>query len=326
VVVAAVSIAALLAYDATAMRFPDLSDWGDVLWTGIVLGVPLFGLVWLALPFSRRHRGWLLAAVGVLVVVAILASLVGLASVANVAKLLAATAAGFLFVSFFEHASWLVAVALAIPVADTISVWRGPTHYIVTKQPSYFAADSVAFPPPGERVVELRWDSVDGARRYVVTTVRPAHRHRFDVGKSRSLDLATDAHARYRIAVAAFDAQRKLAASALALPPECGCDVHPHRVPGSPQLSLRASTRNAAERLGLTDVVFFAVFLAGSWRFGLRPGWTWVGLVLGVMLSGVAGLFDPFGIGGVPALPFISFGFLVPNADLLWRSVREASR
>ena len=110
------------------MRFPDLSDWGDVLWTGLVLGVPLFGLIWLALPLSLRRRAWLLAAVGILAGIAVAASLLDLASVANVAKLGAASAAGFLFVTFFEHASWLVAVALVIPVADTISGLR-PVPY-----------------------------------------------------------------------------------------------------------------------------------------------------------------------------------------------------
>jgi hypothetical protein len=326
VALALVAIGLLAAYDATAMRFPDLSDWGDVLWTGIVLGVPVFGLLWLALPLARRQRGWLLAATGVLAAVAVAASLLDLETAANLSKLGAAGAAGFLFVSFFEHASWLVAVALAIPIADTISVWRGPTRYIVTQKPSYFEADSVAFPPPGERVVELSWDAVTGASDYVVVTVRPGHRHRFDLLTQRSVNLATDAHARYRIAVKALAGKRQLAESDIALPPECGCDVTPTRGPGPERLTLRTTTRPAAERLGLTDVVFFAVFLAGALRFRLRTGWTWVGLVLGVMLAGVAGLFDPFGIGGVPALPLISLGFLVPNADLLWRSVREATR
>jgi hypothetical protein len=27
-------------------------------------------------------------------------------------------------------------------------------------------------------------------------------------------------------------------------------------------------------------------------------------------------------VGGLPALPFLSFGFLVANADLLWRRLR----
>jgi hypothetical protein len=31
---------------------------------------------------------------------------------------------------------------------------------------------------------------------------------------------------------------------------------------------------------------------------------------------------NPFGIGGLPALPGLSLAFLVANADLLWRAVR----
>jgi hypothetical protein len=30
-------------------------------------------------------------------------------------------------------------------------------------------------------------------------------------------------------------------------------------------------------------------------------------------------------VGGLPALPFLSFGFLVANADLLWRRLRRTS-
>jgi hypothetical protein len=31
---------------------------------------------------------------------------------------------------------------------------------------------------------------------------------------------------------------------------------------------------------------------------------------------------DPFGIGGLPALPGLSIAFLLANADLLWRRLR----
>jgi hypothetical protein len=30
-------------------------------------------------------------------------------------------------------------------------------------------------------------------------------------------------------------------------------------------------------------------------------------------------------VAGLPALPAISLGFLLPNADLLWRALRERS-
>ena len=32
---------------------------------------------------------------------------------------------------------------------------------------------------------------------------------------------------------------------------------------------------------------------------------------------------DPFGLGGLPALPLLSVAFLVANADLLWRELRS---
>jgi hypothetical protein len=264
--------------------------------------------------------------------VALATSLADLASVANIAKLGAAGAAGCLFLSFVEDASWLVAIALAIPIADTISVWRGPTHYIVTKQPGYFEADSVAFPPPGERVVMLRWDPVKGATSYVLRTQRlsgdGAH-HTFTFPETAE-DVVTDAHVRYRLVVEARAKTRTLAATAISLGAECGgnlrCGLAQHPVAGTKALPVRVSTRTAAERLGLTDVLFFVLFLAGAARFGLRPGWTWIGLLAGFTLSGAAGLLDPFGIGGVPALPFLSLGFLAPNADRLWRIVRAATQ
>jgi hypothetical protein len=317
-------VAILLVYDATAMRLPDLSDWGDVFWAGIVLGVPLFGLLWLALPLAQRGRSWLVGAVGVFAAVAVVTSLAGLDGVANIAKLLAAGFAGFLFVSFFEDVSWLVAVAVAITIADTISVWRGPTHYIVTKQPNAFAVDSVAFAPPGERVVTLRWKPVqrDGKAPFTLRTWRVVDGRRTHLRESAGIDegpfdILTSAHVRYGIEIDGRAGPTRIALAPFA--------SHASPAVGVAR-ALTVHVRKAASRLGLTDVVFFAVFLAGAVRFGLRRGWTWVGLVLGVAASGAASLSDPFGIGGVPALPFISLGFLLPNADLLWRRLRTARR
>lgn len=312
-------VAVLLVYWETALRFPDLSDWGDVFWTGIVLGAPLFGLVWVALPLARRAWPWLVAAMLACAGLAIVASLLDLAGVANVAKLGAATFAGFLFLHFFQEPSWLVLVALVIPFADTLSVWRGPTKVIITEQPGLFDAYSVAFPPPGERVFMLRWGEVPGATRYVVRTRRPGHAHTFELKKERAIDLGADAHERYRVAVDAYAGKRVVASAGAAVGEACGsrtlCDAAVKRR----GLELRLTGRLAANRLGLTDVIFFALFLGGAARFGLRTGWTWVGLLVGFTLSGVAALLDPFGTGGVPALPFIALGFLLPNADLLWR-------
>jgi hypothetical protein len=80
-------------------------------------------------------------------------------------------------------------------------------------------------------------------------------------------------------------------------------------VPGSP-----------AARLGLPDVFFFAVFLGASQRFGLRPLWSYIGMCAG--LAATITLTTYWSTGGLPALPAISLGFLLPNADLIWRQLR----
>ncbi len=75
-------------------------------------------------------------------------------------------------------------------------------------------------------------------------------------------------------------------------------------------------------RLGLPDVLFFAVFLAASVRFDLRPFATWVGLTAGLSLTMICATW--WEVSGLPALPALSLGFLLPNADLLWRRLRPA--
>jgi hypothetical protein len=77
-----------------------------------------------------------------------------------------------------------------------------------------------------------------------------------------------------------------------------------------------------AADLGPPDILFFALFLAATVRWGLRPTWTWLAMTAMYSLTLViANLAD---INGLPALPFLSFGFLVANADLLWRRLRPA--
>jgi hypothetical protein len=77
-------------------------------------------------------------------------------------------------------------------------------------------------------------------------------------------------------------------------------------------------------RLGLTDLAFFTLFLGAAARWGLRVGWTWVALVasLGGTIA-VTVYVDPFGIGGVPALPGLSLAFLLANADHVVRILRR---
>jgi hypothetical protein len=76
-------------------------------------------------------------------------------------------------------------------------------------------------------------------------------------------------------------------------------------------------------KLGLPDLLFFALFLGAAARWRLRPGWTWLCLVASI--GGTISLATWLEVDGLPALPLLSVGFLVPNADLLWRAVRGRS-
>jgi hypothetical protein len=77
---------------------------------------------------------------------------------------------------------------------------------------------------------------------------------------------------------------------------------------------------HAAANLGLPDLLFFALFLGAAARWELRVGLTWVALVLS--FGGTMALAVGFGVAGLPALPLLALGFLLPNADLLWRAIR----
>jgi hypothetical protein len=74
-------------------------------------------------------------------------------------------------------------------------------------------------------------------------------------------------------------------------------------------------------KLGLPDLLFFALFLGAAARWRLRTGWTWICLVASI--GGTIALATALEVDGLPALPLLSVGFLLPNADLLWRAVRD---
>ena len=78
---------------------------------------------------------------------------------------------------------------------------------------------------------------------------------------------------------------------------------------------------HAAAQLGIPDLLFFALFLAAADRFRLRVGWTFVGMCAGLGLTIAA--TTEFQTLGLPALPGIAVGFLLPNADLIWRQLRR---
>jgi hypothetical protein len=77
---------------------------------------------------------------------------------------------------------------------------------------------------------------------------------------------------------------------------------------------------HAAAQLGVPDLLFFALFLAASARFGLRVYATWLSML--ALLGATIALTVWLDLSGLPALPAIALGFLVPNADLLWGRLR----
>lgn len=75
--------------------------------------------------------------------------------------------------------------------------------------------------------------------------------------------------------------------------------------------------------LGPPDILFYALFLAAAARWRLRIFWTWAAMT--AMYSVTVVLANALEVGGLPALPFLSFGFLAANADLVWRAIRTSA-
>jgi hypothetical protein len=79
--------------------------------------------------------------------------------------------------------------------------------------------------------------------------------------------------------------------------------------------------RHGAANLGIPDLLFFALFLAAAAQWHLRVFATWVCLVAGLGLTIAATVY--FNLSGLPALPAVALGLLLPNADLIWRNFRQ---
>jgi hypothetical protein len=96
-------------------------------------------------------------------------------------------------------------------------------------------------------------------------------------------------------------------------------DIVKHKPGLFEQLSIAFTPlgEHGAARLGLPDILFFSLFLAAAARFGLRVSWTWVALV--ASFGGTIACAVAFQVDGLPALPGVALGFLLPNLDLLWR-------
>jgi hypothetical protein len=90
----------------------------------------------------------------------------------------------------------------------------------------------------------------------------------------------------------------------------------------SVSVEVRVPGETETANIGPPDFVFFALFLSATHRFQLRTAATWICMT--GFLSATLVLVWAFDSSGLPALPAVCFGFLLPNADLLWRHARDA--
>jgi len=90
----------------------------------------------------------------------------------------------------------------------------------------------------------------------------------------------------------------------------------------SVSVALHVPGETSTANIGPPDIVFFALFLAAAQRFRLRIAATWICMT--GFLSATLILVWALDSSGLPALPAVCWGFLLPNADLIWRDVRDA--
>jgi hypothetical protein len=82
--------------------------------------------------------------------------------------------------------------------------------------------------------------------------------------------------------------------------------------------------QHSTANLGIPDMIFFALFLAATVRWSLRPLLTWALLTAsfgGTIALAVGPNFG--GLGGLPALPLLSVAFFVANGDLIYRTLKS---
>jgi hypothetical protein len=87
-------------------------------------------------------------------------------------------------------------------------------------------------------------------------------------------------------------------------------------------VALHVPGETSTANIGPPDIVFFALFVAAAQQFRLRVALTW--LAMTGLLSATLLLVYFWDTSGLPALPAVCFGFLLPNLDLIWREARAA--
>ena len=138
--------AVVVAWFAVAPHLPALGLWVNVVLVSFVVLPATLLLVLIALPIWPRL--WLAPAALVLALLAFAFSEVGWGLPENFAKLFAAVFAGWAFLTLFERLSWVVIVAVVIPLVDAVSVWRGPTHSITAHHFHVYLDVAIAFLVP----------------------------------------------------------------------------------------------------------------------------------------------------------------------------------
>jgi hypothetical protein len=93
---------------------------------------------------------------------------------------------------------------------------------------------------------------------------------------------------------------------------------------GTLSIAFPVPGEHGAANLGLPDLLFFALFLAASVRFGLRPRLTW--LLMTLSFGATLALAVWLDLAGLPALPLLSAAFFLANGDLVWRRLRDGER
>jgi hypothetical protein len=71
--------------------------------------------------------------------------------------------------------------------------------------------------------------------------------------------------------------------------------------------------------LGISDVIFFALYLGTASRFGLRTGWSAVAMTASFLGTIALAMWWT----ALPALPLLSLAFLAVNADLFVKKLRK---
>jgi hypothetical protein len=329
VLAGAALLGGLLAYYLSFRSLPNLPTAVDVLFVGFVMIPAVFGLVWIALPV----RGWrgLGGAAVAFAVLAVVASKGDFDVLANFAKLGAATSAAFWFLSFFENALWVALVALLIPFVDAYSVWRGPTKHIISERPEVFTALSFAFPLPGERQVLILWRHPLAEGGFTYDVIRTPGGNRNDEpltdengdGEVGWLEAELDADRDYRYVIIARQGGRNAATSIVARADDVNEGVERRAITSSrfAPADVRVESVDSSAKLGLPDLLFFALFLAAADMFRLRVRLTW--LLMTASFGTTLAFTYYLWVGGLPALPLLALAFLIANADLLWRQFRE---